>query len=48
MRSKIDDLFTLYEEKRINRRQLMSALLIASATAPLAVVAEVYVVGSQH
>lgn len=32
---KIDDLFTLYDEKRINRRQLMSALLIASATAPL-------------
>ena len=36
MGNKIDDLVTLYDEKRISRRQLIGALLMASATAPLA------------
>jgi catechol 2,3-dioxygenase-like lactoylglutathione lyase family enzyme len=37
MRNAIDKLLTAYEEKRISRRQLISALLIASVTPPLAV-----------
>jgi catechol 2,3-dioxygenase-like lactoylglutathione lyase family enzyme len=32
MRDKIDDLVTAYDEKRISRRQLIGALLMASAT----------------
>jgi catechol 2,3-dioxygenase-like lactoylglutathione lyase family enzyme len=32
MRDKIDKLVTAYDEKRINRRQLIGALLMASAT----------------
>ena len=32
MRDKIDELVTAYDEKRINRRQLIGALLMASAT----------------
>ena len=32
MRNQIDELLTLYEEKRISRRQLIGALLMASAT----------------
>ena len=39
MRQKIDELVTLYEEKRISRRQLIGALLMASAAAPLAATA---------
>ena len=35
MRDKIDELVTAYDEKRISRRQLIGALLMASAT-PLA------------
>ena len=35
MLNKIDELITAYDEKRISRRQLISALLMASAT-PLA------------
>ena len=35
MRDKIDELITAYDEKRISRRQLMGALLMAAATAPL-------------
>lgn len=34
MRNQIDELLTAYEEKRISRRQLIAALLIASATHP--------------
>ena len=36
MRDKLDDLITAYDEKRISRRQLIGALLMASATSPLA------------
>ncbi len=36
MRDEIDELVTAYDEKRISRRQLIGALLMASAT-PLAV-----------
>ena len=36
MRDKIDELMTAYDEKRIGRRQLIGALLMAAATAPLA------------
>jgi hypothetical protein len=36
MRNKIDELLTAYEEKRISRRQLIGALLMASAASPLA------------
>jgi catechol 2,3-dioxygenase-like lactoylglutathione lyase family enzyme len=36
MSEKIDELLTMYDEKQISRRQLISALLMASATAPLA------------
>ena len=36
MLDKIDELVTRYDDKRISRRQLIGALLIASATAPLA------------
>jgi catechol 2,3-dioxygenase-like lactoylglutathione lyase family enzyme len=36
MRNNIDELLTLYEEKRISRRQLVGALLMASAAAPSA------------
>ena len=36
MRNKIDELLTAYDEKRISRRELIGALLIASVTAPLA------------
>jgi len=36
MGNTIDDLVTLYDEKRISRRQLIGALLMASAAAPLA------------
>ena len=32
----IDELLTMYDEKQISRRQLIGALLMASATAPLA------------
>ena len=32
MRDKIDELVTVYDEKRISRRQLIGALLMASAT----------------
>src|SRR5687767_13136634 len=32
----IEELLTMYDEKRISRRQLIGALLMASATAPLA------------
>ena len=35
MQDKIDELLTAYDEKRISRRQLIGALLMASAT-PLA------------
>ena len=34
MANTIDDLVTLYDEKRISRRQLIGALLMASVTAP--------------
>ena len=34
MPQKIDELLTMYEEKRISRRQLIGALLLASAAAP--------------
>ena len=37
MRDKIDKLLTAYDEKRISRRQLIGALLMVSATAPLPV-----------
>jgi hypothetical protein len=40
MRNKIDELITAYEEKRISRRQLMSALLLASVAAPLEAAAD--------
>ena len=36
MRDEIDKLIMAYDEKRISRRQLISALLMASATSPLA------------
>ena len=36
MRNQIDELLTLYEEKRISRRQLIGALMMASAAEPLA------------
>jgi catechol 2,3-dioxygenase-like lactoylglutathione lyase family enzyme len=36
MRDKIDELITAYDEKKISRRQLIGALLMASATSPLA------------
>jgi catechol 2,3-dioxygenase-like lactoylglutathione lyase family enzyme len=36
MRNKIDELLTAYEEKRISRRELIGALLIASVAAPRA------------
>ena len=36
MLDKIDELVTMYDDKQISRRQLIGALLIASATAPLA------------
>ena len=36
MRDTIDDLVAMYDQKRISRRQLIGALLMASATAPLA------------
>ena len=36
MGNTIDDLVTLYDEKRISRRQLIGAMLMASATASLA------------
>ena len=36
MRDKIDELITAYDEKKISRRQLMGALLMAAATSPLA------------
>jgi catechol 2,3-dioxygenase-like lactoylglutathione lyase family enzyme len=36
MQETIDQLLTMYDEKRINRRQLIGALLMASATAPRA------------
>ncbi len=36
MLENIDELLTMYDEKRISRRQLIGALLLASATAPLA------------
>jgi catechol 2,3-dioxygenase-like lactoylglutathione lyase family enzyme len=36
MRDKIDKLILAYDEKRISRRQLIGALLMASATSPLA------------
>jgi catechol 2,3-dioxygenase-like lactoylglutathione lyase family enzyme len=39
MPEKIDELLTMYEEKRISRRQLIGALLLASATAPPAAAA---------
>jgi len=32
----IDELVTMYDEKQVSRRQLIGALLMASATAPLA------------
>src|SRR5262245_40813185 len=35
MLDKIDELVTAYDEKRISRRQLIGALLLASASAPL-------------
>jgi catechol-2,3-dioxygenase len=38
MRENIDELLTMYDEKRISRRQLIRALLLASATAPPAAV----------
>ena len=34
MRQTIDELVTMYDEKRISRRQLIGALLMASTTAP--------------
>jgi catechol 2,3-dioxygenase-like lactoylglutathione lyase family enzyme len=40
MRDKIDELVTMYDEKRISRRQLIGALLMASATARLAATAD--------
>jgi len=36
MQEKIDTLLTAYDEKRISRRQLIGALLMVSATGPLA------------
>ena len=36
MRNKIDELITAYDEKRISRRELIGALLMASVAAPLA------------
>jgi catechol 2,3-dioxygenase-like lactoylglutathione lyase family enzyme len=36
MRDKIDELVTMYDQKKISRRQLIGALLIASAAVPLA------------
>ena len=40
MRDNIDQLVTMYDEKRISRRQLIGALLMASATAPLVATAD--------
>ena len=37
MRDKIDELLTAYDDKRISRRHLIGALLMVSATGPLAV-----------
>jgi len=37
MRDRIDKLLTAYDDKRITRRQLIGALLMVSATGPLAV-----------
>jgi catechol 2,3-dioxygenase-like lactoylglutathione lyase family enzyme len=36
MQEKIDELITAYDEKRISRRQLIGALLMVSAAAPVA------------
>lgn len=36
MRDKIDELITAYDEKRISRRRLLGALLMAAATSPVA------------